>query len=165
MRGVNKFAAQIAVFFLSAFFHEVLFRHNHSSCTVTSVWSVELMLGCFISGSIWWACHWRCFGCGRFWEWCHRSGSHMWYCSIQTNVFLSYVLLHLSDSVGLFCGPVLAGKLWQRRRLDVSDHWSARCNPHVRPRLLRPKFCGRVTEWHSLMFSSITEMLNIFLLR
>lgn len=69
----------------------------------------------------------------------------------QADVFSSCVPLHLSDSVGLFCGPVLEGKLRQRCRLDVSDHWSACGYPDVRPRLLRPEFWRRVTERHSVM--------------
>ncbi len=51
--------------------------------------------------------------------------------------FSFHILLPVSDPAGLFCGPLLEGKLRQRRRLDVADHWPADRRAHVRPRLLR----------------------------
>lgn len=54
----------------------------------------------------------------------------------QTQFLISHSL-SVSDPTRLFCGPILEGKLWQRRRLDVADHWPADRCAHVLSRLLR----------------------------
>ncbi|XP_042601104.1 diacylglycerol O-acyltransferase 1a isoform X5 [Cyprinus carpio] len=84
VKGVNKLGAQLAVFFLSAFFHEYL---------------VSVPLKMF-----------------RLW---------------------AFLGMMAQIPARLFCGPILEGKLRQRRCLDVADHRPTdRCS-HVRPRLLR----------------------------